>query len=269
MRFTRLNCAFPLRVGVLPAARGLNLSRLAALLARSSSISNRRRFSPNRSSCGSGGSEPGRGLMFRPAFARNALQIRCRNPSTQRDLGDRRGDVGHEVPVLIGGVWLTKSRRPQRPVRHHSRRLQNCSIACGRRFARGTTAGAPRPRTWPGFAGSLCFTANAIRESSGGPLSLRGRPRPAIGVDGRDNPLSASGACARVLSRQEVSLLLSRLRGPVWLMASLMYGGGLRLLECAELRVKDIGFDRGELRIRDGKGRKDRVTVLAASLKER
>jgi len=71
-----------------------------------------------------------------------------------------------------------------------------------------------------------------------------------------------------VLSRREVSLLLSRLRGPVWLMASLMYGGGLRLLECAELRVKDISFDRGELRNRDGKGRKDRVTVLAASLKE-
>ena len=71
-----------------------------------------------------------------------------------------------------------------------------------------------------------------------------------------------------VLSRQEVSLLLSHLRGPVWLMASLMYGAGLRLLECAELRVKDINFDRGELRIRDGKGRKDRVTVLAASLKE-
>jgi len=46
------------------------------------------------------------------------------------------------------------------------------------------------------------------------------------------------------------------------------HGAGLRLLECVELRVKDISFDRGELRIRDGKGRKDRVTVLAASLKE-
>ena len=56
-----------------------------------------------------------------------------------------------------------------------------------------------------------------------------------------------------VLSRDEVSSLLSRLRGPVWLMASLMYGAGLRLLECAELRVKDICFDRGELTVRDGK----------------
>ena len=70
-----------------------------------------------------------------------------------------------------------------------------------------------------------------------------------------------------VMSRDEVSSLLSRLRGPVWLMASLMYGAGLRLLECAELRVKDVNFDRGELTIRDGKGGKDRVTMLPASMK--
>jgi integron integrase len=70
-----------------------------------------------------------------------------------------------------------------------------------------------------------------------------------------------------VMSRDEVSSLLSRLRGPVWLMASLMYGAGLRLLECAELRVKDLNFDRGELTIRDGKGGKDRVTMLPASMK--
>jgi site-specific recombinase XerD len=67
-----------------------------------------------------------------------------------------------------------------------------------------------------------------------------------------------------VLSGDEVAALLSRLRGPVWLMASLMYGGGLRLLETCELRVKDVSFDRGEVTVRDGKGGKDRVTVLPA-----
>jgi integron integrase len=71
-----------------------------------------------------------------------------------------------------------------------------------------------------------------------------------------------------VLSRSEVSALLSRLQGTAWLMASLMYGAGLRLLECAELRVKDINFDRNELTIRDGKGGKDRVTMLPAAVKE-
>jgi integrase len=61
---------------------------------------------------------------------------------------------------------------------------------------------------------------------------------------------------------------MNRLRGPVWLMASLMHGAGLRLLECAELRVKDIHFDRNELTIRDGKGGKDRVTMLPGALKK-
>lgn len=69
-----------------------------------------------------------------------------------------------------------------------------------------------------------------------------------------------------VLSREEVSLVLARLHGPVKLMAALMYGGGLRLLECAELRVKDLDFGRGELLVRDGKGGKDRVTMLPVGL---
>jgi site-specific recombinase XerD len=62
-----------------------------------------------------------------------------------------------------------------------------------------------------------------------------------------------------VLSRAEVATLSGRLRGPLWLMASLMYGCGLRLLERAELWVKDIDFDQGGLTVRDGNGRKDRV----------
>jgi site-specific recombinase XerD len=65
-----------------------------------------------------------------------------------------------------------------------------------------------------------------------------------------------------VLSRDEVAHLLMQLRGVTWLMASLMYGGGLRLLECVELRVKDVHFGRGEVMVRDGKGGKDRVTML-------
>ncbi len=70
-----------------------------------------------------------------------------------------------------------------------------------------------------------------------------------------------------VLSRAEVAALLSRLRGPVWLMASLMYGAGLRLMECAELRIKDVNVDRGELTVRDGKGGQDRVTMLPAAIR--
>ncbi len=70
-----------------------------------------------------------------------------------------------------------------------------------------------------------------------------------------------------VLSRGEVASLLGYLQGIEWLMASMLYGCGLRLMECVELRVKDLHFDRGEVMVRDGKGGKDRVTMLPASLR--
>jgi integrase len=69
-----------------------------------------------------------------------------------------------------------------------------------------------------------------------------------------------------VLSRDEVRALLGHVHGTAWLMASLMYGSGLRLLECVELRVKDLDLDQREIRVRDGKGRKDRVTTLPSAL---
>lgn len=72
-----------------------------------------------------------------------------------------------------------------------------------------------------------------------------------------------------VLTRQEVSAVLSRLPDPSRLVCELLYGGGLRLLEGLTLRVKDVDPARGEIRVRDGKGRKDRVTVLPRSVATR
>jgi len=69
-----------------------------------------------------------------------------------------------------------------------------------------------------------------------------------------------------VLSRVEVEAILARLTGDRWLMASLMYGSGLRVAECAALRVKDVDLERGEIVVRDGKGRRDRRTVLPVTL---
>lgn len=69
-----------------------------------------------------------------------------------------------------------------------------------------------------------------------------------------------------VLSRAEVDRLFSQLEGTHRLMARLLYGTGMRLMECVRLRVKDADFDRGEITVRGGKGAKDRVTVLPASL---
>lgn len=69
-----------------------------------------------------------------------------------------------------------------------------------------------------------------------------------------------------VLSRSEVRALLAQLQGTPWLVASLLYGSGLRLLEAMRLRVKDLELERGELIVREGKGGKDRATMLPAAL---
>ena len=70
-----------------------------------------------------------------------------------------------------------------------------------------------------------------------------------------------------VLTREEVKAILSGLAGTPWLVAVLLYGAGLRLLEALRLRVKDVEFHRNELLIRDGKGQKDRITMLPGVVK--
>ncbi|MDY0088193.1 MAG: integron integrase [Coriobacteriia bacterium] len=70
-----------------------------------------------------------------------------------------------------------------------------------------------------------------------------------------------------VMTRSEVQDVLAELEGDRWLMAALMYGSGLRLSECLHLRVQDVDFSRGEIAVRNGKGAKNRVTMLPDSLR--
>lgn len=71
-----------------------------------------------------------------------------------------------------------------------------------------------------------------------------------------------------VLTRDEVRALLAQLDGVYWLLASLMYGSGLRLMEALRLRVKDVDLERLEITVREGKGSKDRRTMLPDTLIE-
>lgn len=71
-----------------------------------------------------------------------------------------------------------------------------------------------------------------------------------------------------VFTREEVTAILAHLHGVNHLMASLLYGAGLRLMECIRLRVKDVDFAYGQITVRDGKGAKDRVTMLPRSVEE-
>src|SRR6185369_1509510 len=70
-----------------------------------------------------------------------------------------------------------------------------------------------------------------------------------------------------VFTRNEVNRVLSGLSGTNALVAGLLYGSGLRLIECLRLRVKDIDFECGQITVRDGKGEKDRLTMLPRKLK--
>jgi integron integrase len=71
-----------------------------------------------------------------------------------------------------------------------------------------------------------------------------------------------------VFTREEVQALLAQLRGTTHLMASLLYGAGLRLMECVRLRVKDLDFAYHQITVRAGKGGQDRVTMLPRALEE-
>jgi len=72
-----------------------------------------------------------------------------------------------------------------------------------------------------------------------------------------------------VLSRDEVTAVLSHLQGTAQLVVLLLYGTGMRILECLRLRVQDIDFDLGHINIRNPKGGRDRVTMLPDSTRDR
>jgi integron integrase len=71
-----------------------------------------------------------------------------------------------------------------------------------------------------------------------------------------------------VLTKDEVKRVLDRMNGVPRLMAILLYGAGLRLMECCRLRIKDIDFSRNELVVRSGKGNKDRYTMLPSTVRD-
>ena len=87
-------------------------------------------------------------------------------------------------------------------------------------------------------------------------------------LDGLAAAVRARAARVRptVMTREEVKMILDAMREPHRMIATLLYGGGLRLNECLQLRVKDLDFDRKQITVRQGKGRKDRITTLPASV---
>ena len=71
-----------------------------------------------------------------------------------------------------------------------------------------------------------------------------------------------------VFTKQEAAAMLSAMTGLPHLIAALLYGSGLRIMEAVRLRIKDLDFSRNEIRLRDGKGERDRITMLPQAIKE-
>jgi integron integrase len=174
------------------------------------------------------------------------------------------------VPRLLDEV-----RRHIR-VKHYSLRTEATYIGWIKRFILANDKRHPREMgaaEVEGFLSMLAVKGNVAASTQNQALSaLLFLYRVVLGVE---LPWMESVVRAKrsqhvptVLSREEVQRLLAQMEGRTWLLASLLYGTGMRLMECLRLRVKDVDFARNEITVRDGKGGKDRHTVLPKSLCE-
>ncbi|MFT4179675.1 MAG: integron integrase [Thermomonas sp.] len=171
-------------------------------------------------------------------------------------------------------VGLMEEVRRCLRVNHYSLRTEQAYLAWIRRFVEEN--GRRHPRTLGGaeveaFLSGLAVQGHVAASTQNQALSaLLFLYRQVLGVD---LPWMESVTRARrsrrlpvVLSRAEVLRLLAQMEGRSALLARLLYGTGMRLLEGVRLRVKDVDLERGEIVVRDGKGAKDRRTMLPQAL---
>jgi integrase len=97
-------------------------------------------------------------------------------------------------------------------------------------------------------------------------VSAQGSPWHRLALGRRAQPPKRPPKRPVVLTQTEVKLVLEQMSGVYQLVARMLYGTGMRLFECAQLRIKDVALQRREVLVREGKGGKDRITVLPLSL---
>lgn len=190
-------------------------------------------------------------------------------------------EYGGEDTVLLEGAGanarkglLGEVRRRLR-VKHYSLRMEQAYLHWIRRYIR--FYGMRHPREMGGaeveaFLTRLATSGRVSPSTQNQALSallFLYRDVLALKLPWMENVVRAkrSPRLPVVLSAGETARLLRALSGREALMAGLLYGSGLRLMECMRLRVKDVDFERNEITVREGKGRKDRKTVLPDSLK--
>ena len=205
-------------------------------------------------------------------------------------------DGGRILPMVQRRIspW-TPSAAPSIPSRWAGPSRPDCSTVSVSPSAPAITAPGPKKPTSPGSSGTSSFITSAIpprwdaEEVTGflSSLAVRGR----VSASTQNQALSAllflyqdvlqqdlpwldgivrakrPSRLPVVLTQAEVQAVLAHLRGTPRIMATLLYGAGLRLMECARLRVKDVDFTSNQILVRDGKGQKDRATLLPGTAK--
>lgn len=182
--------------------------------------------------------------------------------------------ISDDVVATARPRLLDEVRRRLR-VKHYSLRTEQAYVYWIRRYIR---ANAPRHPREIGGAAVEGFLSDLARHDRVAP-STQNQALAAMlflyrEVLSMDLPWMENVVRAKriprlpvVLSRSQTMVLLRELSGRDALMAGLLYGSGLRLMECLRLRVKDIDLERGEITVREGKGGKDRKTVLPEQLR--
>jgi len=187
------------------------------------------------------------------------------------------GVVGSESAATPANAPRLLDRvRARIRVRHYSKRTEQAYVAWIRRFILAN--GRRHPAEMGGkeveaFLTHLATTGHVAPGTQNQALSaLLFLYREVLGValPWMENVIRAKRPrrIPVVLSREEVDRLLTALEGRYWLMAALLYGTGMRLMECVRLRIKDVDFARNEICVRDGKGAKDRRVPLPAKLRQ-
>jgi integron integrase len=190
-------------------------------------------------------------------------------------MGYERGTGGVSVGLPSGRPpRLIDEVRGRLRTKHYSLRTEQAYVGWIRRFILANGKRHPRDMGGPEverFLSGLAVEGRVAASTQNQALSaLLFLYREVLGVElpWMENVVRAKRPqrVPTVLSRDEVQRLLSAMEGRSWLLASLLYGTGMRLMECLRLRVKDVDFARNEITVRHGKGGKDRRTVLPQSL---
>jgi integron integrase len=185
-------------------------------------------------------------------------------PAVERFADTRRPDLGGAPAEIVQRL------RAEIRTRHYSLRTEQSYETWVRRFASFHRGVLPRGDATQAVRAYLTYLADQREVAA----STQNQALCALVFLYREvlqEPLAEFGDFTRakrparlptVLSRDEVQRLLAHVEGTRGLMVGLLYGAGLRLMECARLRVKDVDFDHAQILVRDGKGQKDRVTML-------